>query len=40
MVIDYCSYGGPDPVGIVTYTYLYCPKCGAHDVKESSPVPL
>jgi hypothetical protein len=38
--IDYCSYGGPDPVGIVTYTYLRCPKCGARDVKESDPVPL
>ncbi len=40
MTIDYCSYGGPDPVGIVTYTYLYCPKCGARDVEESAPVPL
>ena len=40
MTIDYCSYGGPDPVGIVTYTYYHCPKCGAHDVKESDPVPL
>ena len=40
MTIDYCSYGGPDPVGIVTYTHYYCPKCGAHEVEESEPVPL
>jgi len=38
--IDYCSYGGPDPLGIVTCTYLFCPKCGARAVEESDPVPL
>lgn len=40
MTIDYCSYGGPDPVGIVTYTHYYCPKCGSRKVEESDPVPL
>ena len=40
MTIDYCSYGGPDPVGIVTYTHYLCPKCGSYRIEESEPVPL